>query len=157
MKKITSMLIASVMCLTIVGCSVTSPENANSNSQADSQKSQEIEQKKEPLNLTGTWRSEDVNGSYMEATIEADTISIDWITNNEAQRSIYWVGTYTAPADDSGDYSWTSTRNIEKTQNALLASSDETKEFVYDAASKTINYEVSMMGQTRQVALTKVG
>lgn len=156
MKKLTSMLIALVMCLTIAGCSGTSSENASSNSQADSQKSQELEQKKEPLNLTGTWRSEDVNGSYMEATIETDTISVDWLTNNEAQRSIYWVGTYTAPTDDPGDYSWTSTRNVEKTQNALLASRDDTKEFNYKASNKAINYEVSMMGQTRQVALTKV-
>lgn len=156
MKKITATFMTLIICVAIAGCSGTSTENGSSDLQVENQKSQEIKQKKEPLNLTGTWRSENVNGSYMEAKIEADAISIDCLTNNEAQRSIYRVGTYTAPADDPGDYSWTSTRNIEKTQNALLSSRDDTKEFSYSAASKTINYEVSMMGQTRQVALTKV-
>lgn len=101
--------------------------------------------------LTGTWASESNEGSYQEAVITEDTIEINWVTDDT--KSIYWVGTYTAPDEAVDEYSWTSERDKEKTDNALLASGDDTKEFTYKDG--VISYEASMMGVTKTVKLEK--
>lgn len=107
----------------------------------------------EPTDLTGTWKSEANEGAWMEATISADSISVDWVSDEGSTRSIYWVGTYTAPTEPVENYTWVSNRNAEQTDTALLASTDDTKEFTY--ASGKISYSVSMMGTTTQMELSK--
>lgn len=49
--------------------------------------------------LTGTWTSENNDGSYQEAVITENSIEINWVTDDGATKSVYWVGTYTAPTD----------------------------------------------------------
>lgn len=107
----------------------------------------------EPTDLTGTWASEDNNGSWMEATIQSGTISINWVYDNGDTKSIYWIGTYTAPEEYVKEYSWTSKRDKENTDTALLASTNESKDFTY--SNGKISYEVSMLGTTTQMELTK--
>ncbi len=107
----------------------------------------------EPIDLTGTWKSEVNEGAWMEATISVDSISVDWVSDEGSTRSIYWVGTYTAPTEPAENYTWVSNRNAEQTDNALLASTDDTKEFTY--ASGKISYSVSMMGTTTQIELSR--
>ena len=34
---------------------------------------------------------------WMEAAITADTITIQWVSDNGDTKSLYWKGTYTAP------------------------------------------------------------
>lgn len=84
------------------------------------------------MNLTGTWKSEDKNGSWMEADIKDDVITINWVSDNGDTKSIYWIGTYEAPTKYSEQYKWTSKRDKEKTKNALLASQDDSKEITYE-------------------------
>jgi Flagellar basal body-associated protein len=107
----------------------------------------------EPTDLTGTWKSEANEGAWMEATISSDSISVDWVSDGGSTRSIYWVGTYTAPTESVENYTWVSNRNAEQTDNALLASTDDTKEFTY--ASGKISYSVSMMGTITQMELSR--
>lgn len=107
----------------------------------------------EPTDLTGTWKSEANEGAWMEATISADSISVDWVSDEGSTRSIYWVGTYAAPTEPAENYTWVSNRNAEQIDNALLASTDDTKEFTY--ASGKISYSVSMMGTTTQIELSR--
>lgn len=109
-------------------------------------------QPEEPADLTGAWKSQGNNGSYQEATIDDNTITINWVSDGGKTKSLYWAGTYTAPTE-SGDYEWTSENDISKTQSALLASSDETKDFAYKDGK--ISYEVSAMGATTTMELEK--
>lgn len=124
----------------------------SSSTETDSEKSSPKEAK-EPTDLTGTWKSEENEGAWMEATITSDSIQIDWVSDEGKTKSIYWVGTYEAPTNDITEYSWTSERNKEETDTALLASTDDTKDFTYK--DDVISYEVSAMGTTTTVELSK--
>ena len=103
--------------------------------------------------MSGTWKSEENDGAWIEATISEDIIEINWISDGGDTRSVYWIGTYEAPTEYVEEYSWLSERDKEKTDRALLASTDDTKEFTYE--NETINYEASMMGTTTVVHLVK--
>lgn len=103
--------------------------------------------------LTGTWTSENNDGSYQEAVITENSIEINWVTDDGATKSVYWVGTYTAPTDPITEYAWTSERDKEKTDNALLASTDDTKDFSYKDG--VLSYQVSAMGTTATTELKR--
>ena len=45
--------------------------------------------------------------SWMEAEITADTITVQWVSDNGDTKSLYWKGSYNAP-DKAGDWKWTS-------------------------------------------------
>lgn len=122
------MLVATLLC----GCSKSSSGTAN---------------------LTGTWVSQNNNGSYQEAIISTDSIEINWVSDNGSTKSIYWVGTYEAPTEPVTEYSWTSSRDKEKTDTALLASTDDSKEFTYK--NGVLSYQVSAMGTTTTLELKK--
>lgn len=104
--------------------------------------------------LTGAWKqansaSED---AYQQATITGDDITIEWVSDGGETTSTYWVGTFQAPKAQ-GPHTWVSTRDKAATDSALLASTDDTKEFTY--ADNTISYKVSALGTTTTVKLEK--
>ncbi len=105
----------------------------------------------EPTDLTGTWVSEESEGSYQEAVISNDTIEINWVTPDS--KAIYWIGSYEAPTEAVDEYSWTSSGDTEKMASALLDSQDELKDFKYKDG--VISYDASMMGVTKTVELKK--
>ena len=153
-KKIFTALLVGSMILSVTACGST--DSNNSTVSAKNEVSQEETEKvKEPVDLTGTWKSEDNDGSWMEATINDNTISIDWVSDNGDTKSIYWVGSYTAPTEYSDEYTWTSTNDKEQTASALLASPDDTKDFTYSDSDKELSYQVSMMGTTTTMRMTK--
>ncbi len=108
---------------------------------------------KEVPDLSGTWKSPDNNGSYQEAVITENTIEINWVTDEGNTKSVYWIGTYTAPTEATNTYEWTSERDKEKTDSALLASTDDNKVFSY--ANGKISYTVSALGTTTTLELTR--
>lgn len=144
-KKIVTLVLAGMMALSMTAC------GGKSDGETSAPKKEEAV--KEPTDLTGTWKSEENEGTWIKAEISGDTISINWVTDGGDTESIYWIGTYTAPDEYVEEYIWTSERDKEKTDMALLASTDDTKEFSY--SDKTISYEASMMGTTTKVKLTK--
>lgn len=103
--------------------------------------------------LVGSWKQSNPNSeeNYQQATITADTITIDWVADGGATTSIYWVGTFEPPTEESG--SFTSVRDKEATHPALLASTEDSKEFMFDG--ETITYKVSALGTTTTVELEK--
>lgn len=103
--------------------------------------------------LTGTWKQTNANDedSTMEAVIENDTITIDWIMDNGDSRAVYWVGTYDAPSEEVSEYSWTSEKDIDATQYALLASIADTKDFKYEEGE--LNFEFEMMGMQMTIRM----
>jgi uncharacterized lipoprotein NlpE involved in copper resistance len=145
-KSIASIALVSVLALT--GCGGT----GNTAGPADSKATQEAP--KVP-DLTGSWKQSNPSSekSYQQATVTADKVTIEWVSDGGNTTSIYWVGTFTGPTSATEPYTWTSTRDVEATKSALLASSDATKEFKYEGG--TISYKVSALGTTTTVNLKK--
>lgn len=101
--------------------------------------------------LSGTWTSQKSDDSYQEAVISDNYIEINWISTDS--KSLYWAGTYISPNDAVSEYSWISENDKEKTDSALLASGDDTKEFTYKDG--VISYKTSAMGTTTTTKLKK--
>ncbi len=139
MKKITTFLLCVMVAVSLIGCGSNASGGASGG----------------PTDLTGTWETEDNDGSWMEATIESDVISVYWVSDDGDTRSIYWIGSYTAPGESTDDYTWTSERDEEAIGNALLASGSDTKDFTYDGDS--ISTDVSMLGTTRTMHFYRAG
>lgn len=148
-KKLLLCILAST--LIIGGCGATNDSKQDINEK--DVKVEQTESAKEPLDLTGTWKSENNEGSWMEAQIKDSVITINWVSDNGDTKSIYWIGTYIAPEEYSEEYSWTSERDKEQTDGALLASPDDTKEFSY--TDEELTYEASALGTTTTMHLTK--
>jgi hypothetical protein len=63
------------------------------------------------------------------------------------------VGTFEAPADATGPFAWTSQRDAAATDTALMASTDDTKEFTYKEG--LISFTVSIQDKSATVELKK--
>ncbi|MFF1633252.1 hypothetical protein [Leifsonia sp. NPDC058248] len=75
------------------------------------------------------------------------------MSNGGDTKSIYWIGTFTAPTDANTPYEWTSTRDKAATDSAMLTSQDDTKVFTFQ--DDTISYSASALGTTTTVKLKK--
>jgi len=104
--------------------------------------------------LSGEWKTQaDEGGSYMGAHINGETIEVYWVIPSEDMTALYWSGSFTAPPTADEPYSWTSQANSEKNSSALLASTDEAKEFTY--AGQKITCSVTALGATKEMAFEK--
>lgn len=141
MKKLATIALTALIAFAMVGCGGSS----------SSQSTTQAEEQKAPLSLDGTWKQTNSSSedSYQEAVIEGDTITINWVGPDT--KALYWAGSYEAPTTSDDSYSWTSTNDTSQTQTALMASSDETKEFTYE--NGVLSYEVSALGVTTTVKL----
>lgn len=141
--------VALAIALALTGCVGTdaTPTSAPS--------SKATEEPTQAPDLSGTWKqsNSDNEDSYQQATITADTIAIDWVTDGGDTTSIYWVGTFAAPIDAAEPYTWTSQRDAAATDSALLASTSDTKDFTFEG--DTISYQVSAFGSTTTVEMKK--
>lgn len=155
-KKIIASTLAVLLAAGLAGCgqSNTASTSTNSSDKATtSQAEPKKEEKKEPANLVGDWKQSNAKSdTVMEATITDDTIEIFWVAPDS--KSLYWSGSFTAPTE-AGDYKFTSIANKDKTNSAMLASQDDTKEFSYSAADDILSYDQTAMGVTQTVKLTR--
>ena len=117
--------------------------------------SSEKENSQKPLDLSGEWIQTNSNSedAWQEATITEDVIEINWISDNGDTKSLYWSGSFIAPTEAVESYSWTSKNDTSKTENALLASTAETKDFTYEDG--ILSYEASALGSTTVVKLER--
>lgn len=108
-----------------------------------------------PVSLDGKWKQTNSASStaWQAATISGTTIEVDWVSDNGATTSLYWAGSVTPPTTSDQTFTWTSNNDTAQTANALLASSDATKDFTYDHG--TISYSVSALGKTMTVQLAR--
>ena len=109
----------------------------------------------EPASLVGEWKQVNNNSeeSWQAATIEGQTITIYWVSDNGDSKALYWVGSFNAPTSTDEPYYWDSKNDFSKTDSAMLASGDETKKFTYEKGE--ISYSVSAFGITTTVRLKK--
>lgn len=155
-KKVLTILLAFAVISGVTACGGENnpPDQKGQEVKENGESEDKQEEPAEPTDLTGKWRSENKDGTYQEAVITEDSISIDWIMEEDETTAVYWVGTYSAPTEEVTEYTWTSSRNVEETEYALLASTDDTKDFTYKDG--VITYDVSAMGVTQKVSLEKV-
>lgn len=145
MKKLAIIVLGAALLVTVfTGC------NSSSASLVKSKTTQ-----KQVPDLTGSWKQ--TNGqsesSYQLATISGDTIEIYWMSDSGDSKSLYWAGTFVAPTTADEPYKWDSKNDHNKTENAMLASSDDTKTMTYQ--NGVLSYEASALGTTTTIKLEK--
>ncbi|EJD64698.1 hypothetical protein HMPREF9156_01193 [Scardovia wiggsiae F0424] len=146
-KKLITVAVAFILaCAGLSACG-----NTGGTSNGASTQSQKAETPK-PADLTGKWKETNPASAqqHMEATIEGNTITINWVTSDST--SLYWKGTYEPPTN-AGDYSWTSKGDTETMKTALLASRDSTKKFTYTKGQLT--YKQTALGVTTTIKMSK--
>lgn len=152
-KKILTAMIAAALLAMLTACGGTASTSTD-NGSAQNTASQKAEEK-QPADLTGDWKqvNSSSDDSYQQATISGDTIEIYWVSDGGDTKSLYWAGSFEAPTTADEPYSWESKNDHDKTDSALMASSDDTKKFTYE--KNQISYEASAMGTTTTIRLEK--
>ena len=152
-KKILTAMIAAALLAMLTACGGTASTSTD-NGSAQNTASQKAEEK-QPADLTGDWKqvNSSSDDSYQQATISGDTIEIYWVSDNGDSKSLYWAGSFEAPTTADEPYSWESKNDHDKTDSALMASSDDTKKFTYE--NNQISYEASALGTTTTIRLEK--
>lgn len=153
MKKFIAPLVLAVA-LALTGCSGTGPASPAGESKA-AEEAPAPEEAPQAPDLTGAWKQSNPNSedTYQQATIAADTITVEWVMDGGDTTSIYWVGTYEGPVDATEPFTWTSKRDAAATDSALMASTDDTKDFTYEG--DTVSYKVTALGTTMTVKMQK--
>ena len=107
-RKTIATAVAGLLILGLGACgNASDAKTADAGSTSQSQTTKKpVEQ---PADLTGTWKQTNSGStdSWMEAEITADTITVQWVSDNGDTKSLYWKGSYNAP-DKAGDWKWTS-------------------------------------------------
>lgn len=151
--------VALVAALGLTGCSGSdSPDSSSADSNAGSSSAPSAEATPEAAaapDLAGTWKQTNSGSddAYQAAVITGDTIAVNWVSDGGDTESIYWVGTFTPPTEDASPYTWTSTRDAAATDSAMLASTDDSKDFTFEDGE--VSYKASLMGTTTTVRLEK--
>ncbi|WP_341956125.1 hypothetical protein [Microbacterium sp. LWH13-1.2] len=143
--------LAAVFLLT--SCSAPAVDTTGDSTSAPTEQVEEVEEAPEPVDLTGEWKQTNsgAEDSFQSATITGQTIEVFW--NSPDMQAIYWAGNVEVPADGSTSFTWDSVNDKTKTDNALMASSDDTKTFTY--ADGELSYELTALGTTMTVRLAK--
>lgn len=141
--KILALIAIAALASCLVGCSSGGSTSSGSTQTAE---------QKAPLDLTGSWVQNNATSSTtMEADVSGDVITVNWV--NGDTKSIYWVGSYSAPTTSDTTYSWDSQNDKSQTSKALLASGDDTKTFSYE--NGTLSFPASAKGTTTTVKMAK--
>lgn len=156
MKKFASLFIATLL---LTSCAqVNDDAMSNSPVQAtgsDNAAASAPEPTVKALDLTGKWKQSNSNSDedFMVAEIKNGVISVDWNLESEDMKAVYWIGSYEAPKGGENSYSWTSKRDKDKTESALLAAGSDTKEFTHEG--DVISFEVSIQGTTKTIKMER--
>lgn len=163
-RKTIATAVAGLLILGLGACgNASDAKTADAGSTSQSQTTKKPAEKKpaekkpveQPADLTGTWKQTNSGStdSWMEAEITADTITVQWVSDNGDTKSLYWKGSYNAP-DKAGDWKWTSQGDTAAMQASLLGSQDATKDFTYTKANG-VSWETTAMGTTTVVKTAK--
>ncbi len=140
-RKTIATAVAGLLILGLGACgNASDAKTADAGSTSQSQTTKKPAEKKpaeQPADLTGTWKQTNSGStdSWMEAEITADTITVQWVSDNGDTKSPYWKGSYNAP-DKAGDWKWTSQGDTAAMQASLLGSQTPTKDFTYTKAEQ---------------------
>lgn len=139
--------------LVLTGCSANSTDTSGKTN-APSPATSPSKKVEAPADLIGEWKQTNSKSadSYQSATITADAIEANWVSDGGETTSLYWAGSYTAPTK-AGEFTWESNNDTSKTEGSMLASPSPTKTFSY--SDGVVSYQVSMLGTTTTVKLSR--
>ena len=159
-KRVFSITLAMIMGFTVIsgcggGTGVSQSQPETTSAVQNEENTEANEEAPEPLDLTGNWAQKGKEGSdsYQAGYIKDGIIELFWILDSGDTHMLYWSGSYEAPTSADDEYSWESVNDKIKTDNGLMASSDDTKTINYKNGE--ISYEVSIMGETGTITLVR--
>ncbi|WP_354498389.1 hypothetical protein [Mycetocola sp. 2940] len=154
MKKFIATFVL-VAALALTGCGGTGAAPARTSPAAAADEAKPVEEAPKAPDLAGSWKQSNSQSEtdFMTAAITDDVISVDWELGSEDITAVYWVGTFEAPADATEAHTWTSQRDAAATNTAVMASTDDTKDFTYKEG--VISFTVSIQGKSATVELKK--
>ena len=97
-RKTIATAVAGLLILGLGACgNASDAKTADAGSTSQSQTTKKPAEKKpveQPADLTGTWKQTNSGStdSWMEAEITADTITVQWVSDNGDTKSLYWKG-----------------------------------------------------------------
>lgn len=141
MKSKTLLASIAVAAFLLTGCAqqtTTSKSSSTESSQAPV----------ETIDLDGTYGGK---ADGLSATIKDDAITINWVDDDTT--SLYWAGSVEAAKAGETTWKWSSKNDHDKTDGAMLASPDDTKQFT--ATADTLSFSVSALGTTKTMKLKK--
>lgn len=157
MKLIPASVAVAAAVLVLSACSSPQQADGSASDAASSARSSTASSEPTPTpapDLTGEWKQNNTKSDdgWTSATITGSTITVEFVTDNGDTRSLFWVGTFTPPADSRQPYTWSSARDKAATENALLASTDDTKDFTFDDGE--LSFPVSIQGTSTTVRMS---
>lgn len=153
MRKIIATIASIALLAGLTACG-GSEVSTDQTTKSDSSSKTQLLPKPQPADLTGTWKQTNSNSddTYMRATVADGAIKVEYIMGDTT--ALFWAGSYEAPTE-AGDWKWDSANDQEQTQNALLASTDDTKTFEYSDSSKELSFPMTMQGVTATIKMQK--
>ncbi len=152
MKKIFVLLLALSLTISLTACGGDTPDPQPPQEPAK-QEDVQTPAPPDPPELSGEWKTEaSEDGSCMGMYISDNIMEIYWVLPSEDMTALYWAGSFSAPMTADEPYSWTSNADIDRNGSALLASTDEMKEFTYK--DKVISCSVTFSGETQEMKFT---
>lgn len=153
MKRFLAVAFSAILSFSLVACGSTAESSETVESSPTATPAPTAEPTPEVIpDLTGVWKQIDADDSYQQAVITNDTIEITWEEGDTS--SLYWAGSFDPPTSAAEPYVWNSQNDHTLTDNALLASKDETKAFTYEDGY--ISYDVSALGITSTLKIEKI-
>lgn len=149
--------IAAATLLALTACGTSDSGQATSNSAQNGQSQPASSERKAP-DYMGTWRQKGANGeegedTWLEASITADTIRVDWVTESGADRMLFWSGSFDPKAAAEGTV--ISQRDNAAMDPELLASTDDTKEFTFKEDS--FSFPITVQDEHGTIEMEKRG
>jgi len=150
MKRLLILALTLSLCLALTACGGNSGED----SKEEGPYQEEPSEPSAP-DLSGEWRTiastEDDTG--MGAYIDGEKIEVYWLIPSENMTALYWAGSFSAPESAEEPYKWTSNADKDRNSSALMASTDDTKDFTYDGG--TLTCSVTAFGVTQEMEFQK--
>ena len=105
------------------------------------------------LDLNGDWKQTNAESpdAWQAATIADGMITILWVSDGGDTTTLYWAGSFDAPTEKGGTYSWTSKNDHGQTDGAAQGSKEDTTKFSY--ADGVLSYSVTVDDEATTVEL----
>ena len=156
MRKVLSLTVAATL-LALTACG-TSDSGQSVSDSAQNGQSQSASSERETPDYLGTWKQKGADGeegedTWLEASITADTIRVDWVMESGADRMLFWSGSFDPEAAAEGTV--VSQRDNAAMDPELLASGDDTKEFAF--TENSFSFPITVQGEHGTIEMEKNG
>lgn len=106
----------------------------------------------EPMNLTGTWSTDQSDASFlMNADVTDDEITITWTSDDMS--ALYWKGTFAIPEDATEGTPIASEADVEALSESMLGSTETSK--IFKVEDGALTFPLGIAGVTKTIRLER--